>query len=724
MKNGFIKAAALTPKVKVADTTYNKERICELIGDAALTGAQIMVFPELCITGYTCGDLFAQELLLTEARKALIEIAEYTEKIDGIVFVGLPFAYDAKLYNVAAVLSGGSILGLVPKTHIPNYNEFYERRYFEEGFASPVPVRIDDDHIVPMGTDLIFGCRTMPDLKIAVEICEDLWAPAPPSIRHAMAGATVIVNLSASDETTGKDIYRRDLVSGQSARLICGYIYACAGDGESTTDVVYAGHNLIAENGIVLKESQRFINESIFSEIDVQRLTEERRRMSTYDRSDAVYITVEFHLKEKVTELTRFVDPAPFVPGKQADREKRCEEIFMIQAMGLKKRLEHTNAAAAIIGISGGLDSTLALLVVAKAFDLLGKDRKDIITVTMPGFGTSDRTHENAVALTDSLGSTLKEIPITEAVHVHFRDIGKNEEERDVTYENGQARERTQILMDLANLTGGLVVGTGDMSELALGWATYNGDHMSMYGVNASVPKTLVRHLVRYYADTCGDERLKGVLLDILETPVSPELLPPEDGVISQKTEDIVGPYELHDFFLYYMLRFGCTPRKIYRLAVYAFAGAYRAEEIEKWLTTFYRRFFSQQFKRSCLPDGPKVGTVALSPRGDLRMPSDACVRIWMDDLLKLHEETAGESGQSDDTDEEEWLDDFDENAGQDGAGADAGQDDAGTDAVRDTSAGKLQDSDIERIDKELAELDRELEEFDKEFDKLFKDFL
>ncbi len=714
MRDGFVKVAALTPKVKVADTKFNRDRICELIDDAVMAGAQVMVFPELCITGYTCGDLFAQELLLAEARETLIEIAEYTEKVDGIVFVGLPLEYDSKLYNTAAVLSGGSILGLVPKTFIPNYNEFYERRYFTEGFKGPVPVSLDDDHIVPMGSSLIFGCRTMPDLRIAAEICEDLWAPDPPSIRHAMAGATLIVNLSASDETTGKDIYRRDLVAGQSARLICGYIYASAGDGESTTDVVYSGHNLIAENGIVLEESERFVNESIVSEIDVQRLSEERRRMSTYGRSDDAYITVEFHLKEKETELTRFVDSAPFVPGEKADREKRCEEILQIQAMGLKKRLEHTDAATAIVGISGGLDSTLALLVTAKAFDMLGKSRSDIITVTMPGFGTSDRTYDNAVALTESVGSTLKEIPIAEAVQVHFRDIGKNEDERDVTYENAQARERTQILMDLANMSGGLVIGTGDMSELALGWATYNGDHMSMYAVNSSVPKTLVRHLVRYYADTCGDERLKNVLTDILDTPVSPELLPPEDGVISQKTEDIVGPYELHDFFLYYMLRFGCTPRKIYRLALYAFRGAYRNEDVEKWLNTFYRRFFSQQFKRSCLPDGPKVGTVALSPRGDLRMPSDACVRIWMDDLKRLHEETSGGSDRQKEPDRA--AEESAATSAEEGPEESAGQ----AEAPGNSYSGE----DIERIDRELAELDKQLEEFDKEFDKLFKDFL
>lgn len=642
MKNGFIKVAALTPKVKVADPKYNKERICELIDIAQQSGVKVMVFPELCITGYTCSDLFYQELLLEEARKALIEIAEYTEKVEGIVFVGLPLEYNAKLYNVAAAISGGQILGLVPKVHIPNYNEFYECRHFAKGMEEPMPVRLDDDHVVPMGTHILFGCRQMPGLKIGVEICEDLWTPNPPSIEHAMAGATLIVNLSASDETTGKDTYRRNLVSGQSARLICGYVYASAGDGESTQDVVYSGHNLIAENGTILAESERFSNESIYSEVDIQRLNEERRRMSTYGTVDTVYMKVEFSLKEEWTALTRFVDPAPFVPGKKADRDKRCEEIFMIQAMGLKKRLEHTNSQAAVVGISGGLDSTLALLVTAKAFDLLGKDHKGIVAVTMPGFGTTDRTYDNAVSLIHSLGATFKEVNIVDSVRVHFRDIGQEESVHDVTYENGQARERTQILMDIANKLGGMVIGTGDMSELALGWATYNGDHMSMYGVNSSVPKTLVRHLVRYYADTCEDEELQRVLPDVLDTPVSPELLPPEDGKISQKTEDIVGPYELHDFFLYYVLRFACTPKKIYRLAKYAFAGTYSDEMIRKWLKTFYRRFFSQQFKRSCLPDGPKVGTVAVSPRGDLRMPSDACSRIWMDELDELETDGQG----------------------------------------------------------------------------------
>ncbi len=638
MRNGFIRAAALLPRVKVADPGYNKERICELIRQAAKQGVKIMVFPELCITGYTCGDLFYQELLLREAKKALFEIAEMTRDLDAVVFVGLPVEHQAKLYNVAAALCGGKILGLVPKTHIPTYNEFYERRHFAKGMETPVEVRLDETHVVPMGTRLLFSCRQMPGLVMGAEICEDLWAPDPPSIGHAMAGATVIVNLSASDETTGKDVYRKNLVSGQSARLICGYVYCSAGDGESTQDVVYSGHNLIAENGTVLAESARFVNESIVTELDIQRLCEERRRMSTYGSTQIPYCRVEFDLKETQTELSRFVDPAPFVPGKKEDRDKRCEEIFMIQAMGLKKRLEHTGSRTVVVGISGGLDSTLALLVTVKAFDLLGLDHKGIVAVTMPGFGTTDRTYENAVSLIRSLGADFREVGITEAVRIHFRDIGQDENVHDVTYENGQARERTQILMDIANRLGGMVIGTGDMSELALGWATYNGDHMSMYGVNASVPKTLVRHLVRWYADTCEDAELERVLLDVLDTPVSPELLPPEDGKISQKTEDIVGPYELHDFYLYYVLRFGCTPKKIYRLARYAFAGAYSDETIKKWLETFYRRFFSQQFKRSCLPDGPKVGTVAVSPRGDLRMPSDACARIWLEELKELQE--------------------------------------------------------------------------------------
>ncbi|WP_373927569.1 NAD(+) synthase [Eubacterium ramulus] len=644
MRQGFIKVAALTPKVTVADTQANRKEICRLMDEAEAKGAKILVFPELCITGYTCGDLFYQQVLLREAKKELLAIAKYTQRKDYLAFVGLPLEYNGKLYNVAAAVTQGKVLGLVPKTHIPNYNEFYERRHFAPGMKQPVPVALDEDTVVPMGTRVLFQCRQMPELKIGAEICEDVWAPNPPGVEHALAGATLLVNLSASDETTGKDMYRKSLVTGQSGRLICGYVYCSAGDGESTQDVVYSGHNLIAENGTLLAESRRFCNESIYTELDMIRLNEERRRMSTFMTSDESYINVEFSLKEEKTELTRFVDPAPFVPGNKADREKRCEEIFMIQAMGLKKRLEHTHAATAVVGISGGLDSTLALLVMVKAFDLIGKDHKDIVAVTMPGFGTTDRTYDNAVSLIKSLGATFREVSIVDSVRVHFKDIGQDETVHDVTYENGQARERTQILMDIANKSGGMVIGTGDMSELALGWATYNGDHMSMYGVNASVPKTLVRHLVCYYADTCADETLQKVLYDVLDTPVSPELLPPEDGKISQKTEDIVGPYELHDFFLYYILRFGCTPKKIYRLANYAFAGTYDTETIQKWLKTFYRRFFSQQFKRSCLPDGPKVGTVAVSPRGDLRMPSDASARIWMEELEHLDDEEQSKS--------------------------------------------------------------------------------
>ena len=644
MRQGFIKVAALTPKVTVADTQANRKEICRLMDEAEAKGAKILVFPELCITGYTCGDLFYQQVLLREAKKELLAIAKYTQRKDYLAFVGLPLEYNGKLYNVAAAVTQGKVLGLVPKTHIPNYNEFYERRHFAPGMKQPVPVALDEDTVVPMGTRMLFQCRQMPELKIGAEICEDVWAPNPPGVEHALAGATLLVNLSASDETTGKDRYRKSLVTGQSGRLICGYVYCSAGDGESTQDVVYSGHNLIAENGTLLAESRRFCNESIYTELDMVRLNEERRRMSTFMTSDESYINVEFSLKEEKTELTRFVDPAPFVPGNKADREKRCEEIFMIQAMGLKKRLEHTHAATAVVGISGGLDSTLALLVMVKAFDLIGKDHKDIVAVTMPGFGTTDRTYDNAVSLIKSLGATFREVSIVDSVRVHFKDIGQDEAVHDVTYENGQARERTQILMDIANKSGGMVIGTGDMSELALGWATYNGDHMSMYGVNASVPKTLVRHLVCYYADTCADETLQKVLYDVLDTPVSPELLPPEDGKISQKTEDIVGPYELHDFFLYYILRFGCTPKKIYRLANYAFAGTYDTETIQKWLKTFYRRFFSQQFKRSCLPDGPKVGTVAVSPRGDLRMPSDASARIWREELEHLDDEEQSKS--------------------------------------------------------------------------------
>ena len=636
MEQGFVKVAAVTPKIKVADTKYNGEVICAEIKKAAEQGAKVIVLPELCITGYTCSDLFLQEKLLRAAKEELLRIAVFCETVDAIVFVGLPFAWDGKLYNVAAAINKGKILGLVPKIYLPNYNEFYEARHFTRGKEKAELVRLNEETEVLFGSDLLFTCESMPDLKIGVELCEDLWTVQPPSIRHARNGASVIVNLSASNELTGKSAYRRELVKTQSARLLCGYIYASAGEGESTQDVVYSGHNLIAENGTVLKEAVPFSGEGIVSEIDVTRLIAERRRMTTFELEESEYKKIPFSIQKEQIELTRPVDPMPFVPSGASDRNARCEEILAIQAHGLKKRLEHTHCKAAVIGISGGLDSTLALLVTVRAFDLLGMDHGQIKAVTMPGFGTTDRTYDNAVKLIRNLGADFIEVDIKDAVNIHFRDIGQDPSVHDVTYENGQARERTQILMDIANKSGGMVIGTGDLSELALGWATYNGDHMSMYAVNASVPKTLVRHLVRYYADTCGNQTLEQVLLDVLDTPVSPELLPPEEGKISQKTEDLVGPYELHDFFLYHMLRQGETPAKVYRLAKLAFLGTYEDAVILKWLKTFYRRFFAQQFKRSCLPDGPKVGSVAVSPRGDLRMPSDACGTIWLQEIEEL----------------------------------------------------------------------------------------
>ena len=699
MKDGFIKVAAGTPNVQVADCEFNAAEIIKMVREMEAEGARVMVFPELCITAYTCGDLFWQENLLEEAKVQLMRIAEETADVDAIIFVGLPLEYKGKLYNVAAGLNHGEILGFVPKTYLPNYNEFYEARYFTSGEdvdgtvtirrseyglhhdeemtdedvefgleAEPEaleeedsfeeleeideePDYIDEDETeefdevdVPISSNILFICQEMPKLKIAAEICEDLWVPNPPSVGHAYHGANLIVNLSASDEVVGKDSYRKSLVSAQSARLLCGYIYATAGEGESTQDVVYGGHNLIAENGTILAESRRFVNGALYADLDIHRLDNERRRMTTCrfvpdlapEGHDVFYNEVYFNAGRGVTPLTRKFDSRPFVPGIKEERERRCDEILNIQAMGLKKRLAHIHCQNAVIGLSGGLDSTLALLVTVRAFDMLGMPREKITAVTMPCFGTTDRTYNNACQLSECLGATLKEVNIREAVNLHFRDIGHDPEVHDVTYENGQARERTQILMDIANQSGGIVIGTGDLSELALGWATYNGDHMSMYAVNASVPKTLVRHLVRYYADTCEDAKLSEILLDILDTPVSPELLPPKDGVISQKTEDLVGPYELHDFFLYYMLRWTFPPKKIFRLAQNAFAGEYDDETILKWLKTFYRRFFMQQFKRSCLPDGPKVGSVAVSPRGDLRMPSDACAKLWLKQIEEL----------------------------------------------------------------------------------------
>ena len=636
MRHGFVKVAAVTPKIIVADPVYNAKLICAEIEETSKNGAKIIVFPELCITGYSCSDLFLQETLLTKAKEALLRIADFSVNIDALIFVGLPYEHNGKLYNVAAVLNKGKILGMIPKTWIPNYGEFYEVRHFMRGSRNVVKSNFMPGMEVDFGTNQLFVCGQMTQLVVGAEICEDVWAPNPPSISHALAGANILVNLSASDETTGKDIYRKNLISGQSARLLCGYIYASAGDGESTQDVVYSGHNIIAENGSILKEAKRFTNETIYSEIDIFRLNTERRKMSTFETDSSDYKFQPFDLAVTDTNLTRFVDPAPFVPDSKIDRDRLCEDILNIQSMGLKKRLEHTGLKNTVIGISGGLDSTLALLVTIRAYDMLGIDHKNILAVTMPGFGTTDRTYHNAVELVKCLHAQFDEVSIVEAVKVHFRDIKQDENLHDITYENGQARERTQILMDLANKNNGLVIGTGDMSELALGWATYNGDHMSMYGVNASVPKTLVRHLVTYYADISKDKHLKEILHDILDTPVSPELIPPKDGKISQKTEDIVGPYELHDFYMYYVLRFGFAPGKIYELTKIAFKERYSSETILKWMTIFYRRFFSQQFKRSCLPDGPKVGTVAVSPRGDLRMPSDASASIWLEELKKI----------------------------------------------------------------------------------------
>ncbi len=641
MKDGFIRVASATPKVQVADPAYNREEMEKIRSKAADLQVKVLVFPELCLTAYTCGDLFLQDTLLREARRQLSLFVRSSTGSDMLIFVGLPWERDGQLYNCMAAVQNGRLLGLIPKLHIPNYSEFYEARHFHGGNETPVPVMYEDAdnqiYEVPMGSRLLFSCLENPALVVAGEICEDLWNAAPPSTAHAMAGATLIVNASASDENTGKSTYRRDLVKGQSARLVCGYVYASAGEGESSTDLVFGGHNVIAENGILLAQSRLFTTGLLTAEIDLGRLHSERRRIGTFPLGQGKgYVTVPFSQKQEELTLARFVDPAPFVPADEKERARRCEEILSIQAMGLKKRMEHTRCRNAVVGISGGLDSTLALLVTVRAFDLLGLPRGNITTVTMPCFGTTDRTYENACALIRYLGTEFREVDIREAVRLHFRDIGHDGKTLDVTYENSQARERTQVLMDIANQSGGMVVGTGDMSELALGWATYNGDHMSMYGVNASVPKTLVRHLVRYYADTCEEQGLAAALCDVLDTPVSPELLPPSDGEISQKTEDLVGPYELHDFFLYYMLRFGYEPAKIFRLACLAFAGVYESETIKKWLLTFYRRFFSQQFKRSCLPDGPRVGSVAVSPRGDLRMPSDACGRLWLEQAERL----------------------------------------------------------------------------------------
>lgn len=649
MRDGFIKTAAVTPKIRVADVEYNTQQVLSLYHEAVTAGARIIVFPELVLTAYTCGDLFLQAPLLEKAKLSLRRIVKDTEGHKALLFVGLPLEVQGKLYNVAAAVSDGKLLGLVPKRYLPNYNEYYEARWFYPGSEQVTDVDFFGQK-VPFGMRQIFTCvpvngdgglsadgAQMARLRVAAELCEDVWTPQTPGTAAALAGADAIVNLSASVEVTGKSAYRRKLVSMTSARLIAGYIYASAGEGESSQDLVFGGQRMIAENGSMLADSGRFTTGITMAEIDVDRLCVERRRMTTFDSAqDPGFRNVPFELKVEDTELSRKFDPRPFVPADRHDREARCEEILTIQALGLKKRIEHIHAKSAVIGISGGLDSTLALLVTVRAFDMLGMDHSGIWAVTMPAFGTTSRTYRNAVTMSETLGCTLKEINIREAVEIHFRDIGHDEAVQDVTYENSQARERTQILMDIANQTGGMVIGTGDMSELALGWATYNGDHMSMYAVNCSVPKTLVRHLVHYYADFCGDDTLKAVLYDVLDTPVSPELLPPKDGEIAQITEDLVGPYELHDFFLYYMLRFGFDPVKIFRIAKLTFRETYDEATVLKWEKTFYWRFFAQQYKRSCIPDGPKVGSVALSPRGDLRMPSDAVVSAWREKLDEM----------------------------------------------------------------------------------------
>ncbi|MCT4543594.1 MAG: NAD(+) synthase [Vallitalea sp.] len=646
INNGFIRVASATPSIKVADVNFNTNEIIKLIDSALSNDVSILVFPELCMTGYTCADLFFQETLLESSLENLNKLTTYSTGKNILFVVGIPLKYKNALYNCAAVISNGKILGVIPKTYIPNYNEFYEQRWFSSSET------IINDNItiegqkIPFGSSILFQHSDNKHLCIGVEICEDLWSPIPPSTIHSINGATIILNPSASNDLVGKSSYRKALVSSQSAKTITSYVYSSAGFGESTTDVVFGGHCLIYENGTKLKENKRFMLKSnlIYSDIDIDRLMIDRIKMNTYSN----HLTTQFNTKYTIipfdlaliehNNIERYIDPQPFVPNNIEKRSNRCKEIFSIQTLGLAKRITHIGCDKVIVGISGGLDSTLALLVCAMTYDLLGRDRKNIIGVTMPGFGTTDRTYNNAISLMNHLGVTIKEIPIKESCLVHFKDIEHNPDNHNTTYENVQARERTQILMDLSNKLNGIVIGTGDLSEMALGWATYNGDHMAMYSVNTTIPKTLVRYLVQWITEYKVGENAKEVLMDILDTPVSPELLPPDKktGQIKQKTEEVVGPYELHDFFLYNMLRYGFSPRKIYRLALQTFKGKYTDDIIKKWITTFYKRFFMHQFKRSCLPDGPKVGSICLSPRGDLRMPSDAVSKLWLDEINKL----------------------------------------------------------------------------------------
>lgn len=643
----FIRTAAAVPVLKVADCVYNTEEIIKLIDEALKKEVKILAFPELSITSYTCGDLFAQSTLIEYAEKSLEKIAEFSKDKDMFITVGLPVCCDNQTFNCIAGISKGKILGLIPKTNLPNYSEFYEERWF-----SSADDLISDEiticgQTVPIGSDILFTVENIKNLTIGIEVCEDLWSPIPPSSYQSIFGATVIINGSASNELATKHEYRRNLVAQQSSRCICGYIYSSAGTGESTQDTVFSGHSMICENGNMLSESKRFLREGslTIADIDLELLANDRKKNTSFmtqlrkNEGPLFFRNIKFTMEENsIDGFYRTVKPAPFVPDNNAMLNERCEDIFNIQVTGLAKRITHTNSKSLVVGISGGLDSTLALLVAVKACDYSGIDRKNVHGITMPGFGTTDRTYNNALNLMKSLGVTVKEISIKDAAIQHFKDIGHDINVHDVTYENTQARERTQILMDYANKEWGMVIGTGDLSELALGWATYNGDHMSMYGVNGGVPKTLVRVLVKWVAENenLGNNSAE-ILFDVLDTPVSPELLPPDkDGNINQKTEEIVGPYELHDFFLYYVVRFGFAPAKILFLAEKAFRGEYSRETLIKWIKNFYRRFFAQQFKRSCLPDGPKVGTISLSPRGDWRMPSDACGRIWLDEAEKL----------------------------------------------------------------------------------------
>ncbi len=653
---GFIRVACASPNVTLANCTENAKNIIAFIKKAQTDNAAVLVFPELCITGYTCSDLFLQRTTQTSALQALNEIANYTSNCSTIVIVGLPFAFESALYNVAAICANGRVLAIVPKTNIPNYAEFYERRHFAPAFdglkqafiSSKTQEGLDETYPVPFGTNILFYDTDNPDLQLAIEICEDAWVPSPPSVQHAQNGALIIANLSASNETIGKSDYRKLLVQSHSARLICAYLYADAGQGESTTDIVFASHNIISENGTTLAETPPFgTNTYCIADIDTEKLLQERRRTTSFtnckNTTQMPYLKIPIKCNSLNSKLLRNIDSRPFVPSTKKNLAERCKEIVQIQTAGLVQRLRHTSSSQAVIGISGGLDSALALIITTEAFKQLSLDLSDIVAVTMPCFGTTDRTYNNACSLVKEIGASLREIRIEKAVLQHFSDIGHNPLDHSITYENSQARERTQVLMDIANSLNALVIGTGDLSELALGWATYNGDHMSMYGVNASIPKTLVRHLVSYYAQKTeqdGNKKLSAILLDILDTPVSPELLPAKNGKISQNTEEIVGPYELHDFFLYYVMRWGFSPDKILFLAKHAFKCGTKTEEysedtIKKWLAVFIRRFFSQQFKRSCLPDGPKVGSVSLSPRGDWRMPSDANANEWLDTLNK-----------------------------------------------------------------------------------------